>query len=187
MTDTKNQILDIAEELIQRVGLNAMSYQHISEAVGIRKASIHHHFPRKEHLVDTLLERCQRSYGAKYQSIVEGDGKAPDKLRQLAEVFEEGLGAGRLCLIGSLSSVSNTLQESSRKALETTIQNTTSIFSSVFTQGRQEGSLVLSGSDGDAAKALLSLLVGAQISCRAFGGVASFRETTKSMISNWER
>jgi TetR/AcrR family transcriptional repressor of nem operon len=35
-----------------------MSYKHISEAVGIRKASVHHHLPKKENLVDELLERC---------------------------------------------------------------------------------------------------------------------------------
>src|SRR5689334_9607965 len=43
--DTKTAIMDAAQELIQRGGANAMSYQDISEAVGIRKASIHHHFP----------------------------------------------------------------------------------------------------------------------------------------------
>ncbi|WP_257998927.1 TetR/AcrR family transcriptional regulator [Fischerella thermalis] len=46
-TDTRTQILDTAQDLIQRVGVNAMSYQDISEAVGIRKASIHYHFPSK--------------------------------------------------------------------------------------------------------------------------------------------
>ena len=64
MNDTRTRILDVAEELIQRVGLNAMSYKHISDVVGIRKASIHHHFPKKENLVDELLNRCHVSYGA---------------------------------------------------------------------------------------------------------------------------
>ncbi|MCD4689251.1 MAG: TetR/AcrR family transcriptional regulator, partial [Desulfuromonadaceae bacterium] len=54
MKDTKRHILDVAEDLIQRVGLNAMSYKHISDAVGIRKASIHHHFPKKDNLIDAL-------------------------------------------------------------------------------------------------------------------------------------
>lgn len=61
MNDTRTRILDVAEDLIQRVGLNAMSYKHISDAVGIRKASIHHHFPNKENLVDELLNRCHVS------------------------------------------------------------------------------------------------------------------------------
>ena len=55
--DTKTAILDAAQELIQRRGVNAMSYQHISEAIGIRKASIHHHFPTKDALLDALIQR----------------------------------------------------------------------------------------------------------------------------------
>lgn len=66
MEDTRTKILDAAQDLIQRVGVNAMSYKHISDTVGIRKASIHHHFPKKENLVDELLKRCQISYGAYY-------------------------------------------------------------------------------------------------------------------------
>jgi TetR/AcrR family transcriptional repressor of nem operon len=70
MSNTRIKILDVADDLVQRVGLNAMSYKHISDAVGIRKASIHHHFPKKENLVDQLLERCAISYGDRYKQIV---------------------------------------------------------------------------------------------------------------------
>ena len=55
--ETRERILDVAQELVQTIGANAMSYQHISEAVGIRKASIHHHFPTKEGLIEALIER----------------------------------------------------------------------------------------------------------------------------------
>ncbi len=91
MDDTRIKILDVADDLIQRVGLNAMSYRHISDVVGIRKASIHHHFPKKDDLIDELLKRCELSYGEKYQQIVDQSGSAPEKLRKLASVFEDGL------------------------------------------------------------------------------------------------
>ncbi|MCP4403805.1 MAG: TetR/AcrR family transcriptional regulator, partial [bacterium] len=32
MNDTRSKILDIAEDLVQRVGVNAMSYRDISDA-----------------------------------------------------------------------------------------------------------------------------------------------------------
>ena len=86
MNNTKNQILDVAEDLIQKVGLNAMSYKHISEIIGIRKASIHHHFPKKEDLVDELLKRCEVSYGDRYRKIADGKGTASEKRRQLAAI-----------------------------------------------------------------------------------------------------
>ena len=35
--DTRNRILDVAQDLIQRRGLNAMSFQDLSDSVGIKK------------------------------------------------------------------------------------------------------------------------------------------------------
>lgn len=183
MVDTRTKILDIADDLVQTVGLNAMSYKHISDAVGIRKASIHHHFPKKENLIDELLERCAVSYGNKYQEIVDSGGQAPDKLRKLAAVFENGLKNKKLCLVGSISTDSNTLQESTCPILENTIKNTVSIFSSVFKQGKQEQSLTFSGTEDETAFAFFSLLVGAQTIARSCGGVRLFNQAAEAFIS----
>lgn len=187
MNDTKNKILEVAEALVQRVGLNAMSYQHISDAVGVRKASIHHHFPKKENLVEALLVRCQVSYGDNYQVIVAGAGTAPVKLRQLAAVFADGLQKQQLCLVGTIGADLNTLQDSSRRALEATIQGTVESFEVAFRQGQQEGSLSFRGSVEETAYAFFSFLLGAQISARACGGVQVFRSATAAIISSWER
>ncbi len=187
MVDTRTKILDIAEGLVQRVGLNAMSYKDISEAVGIRKASIHHHFPKKENLVDGLLERCAVSYGDNYQRIVDGSEKAPDKLRKLAAVFADGLNNNKLCLVGSISTDSNTLQDSSCHILQSTIKNTVSIFAAVFEQGRQEQSLTFTGTDEETAFAFFSLLVGSQIVARSHGGMQLFQRAAEGVISGFER
>jgi TetR/AcrR family transcriptional repressor of nem operon len=118
----------VAEDLIQRVGLNAMSYKHISDAVGIRKASIHHHFPQKKDMVDALLLRCETTYGNHYKTIVDGNSPAPEKLKQLAQVFADGAVKGKLCLVGMISSDMNTLEPGSCRILENTMQETIDIF-----------------------------------------------------------
>lgn len=187
MIDTKTKILDVAESLVQQVGPNAMSYQQISDAVGVRKASIHHHFPKKEDLVEALLERCHVAYGANYKAIVEGPGLAPEKLRKLAAVFADGLQTQKLCLVGTICSDLNTLSDSSRKALEITIQETVKIFAPAFKQGQEESSLSFGGHVEEAAYGFFSLLLGTQISTRAFGGVEAFYRATEAMISSWEK
>jgi TetR/AcrR family transcriptional repressor of nem operon len=186
MNDTRTKILDVAEDLIQRVGLNAMSYQHISDSVGIRKASIHHHFPKKENLVDELLRRCQVSYSDNYKIIVEGTESAPEKLRHLAKVFEDGLKSQKLCLVGTISSDLNTLQEGSCRILEETIQNTVDIFSVAFRQGLEEATLSFAGQVEDMAYAFFTFLLGTQIAARAHGGLSAFRRATEALISCWE-
>ena len=187
MSDTKAKILDVAEKLVQQAGPNAMSYQQISDAVGVRKASIHHHFPKKEDLVEALLARCHVTYGGRYKAIVDGTGTAPDKLRKLADVFAEGLRKKQLCLVGTFSADLYALQQSSRKILETTIQDTVAIFVVVFNQGLQEGSLSVTERTEENAYAFFSLLLGAQISARACGGVQSFYNATEALISSWEK
>ena len=182
MTDTRTKILDVAEDLIQSVGVNAMSYKHISDAVGIRKASIHHHFPKKDDLVNELLNRCQESYGDRYTRIAESDVSAPEKLRGLAGVFEDGLIQKKLCMVGSVSTDKNTLQDSSCEILEKTIRNTVEIFSKVFKQGREEKSLTFIGTDADAAYAFFSFLTGTQIVARAQGGAELFSKATDIVI-----
>ncbi|MFW2366402.1 MAG: TetR/AcrR family transcriptional regulator [Desulforhopalus sp.] len=187
MDNTRTKILAVAQDLIQRVGLNAMSYQHISNEVGIRKTSIHHHFPKKENLVDELLRECQISYGGNYQNIIEGPGTAPEKLRDIAGVFEDGLRKEQICLVGAISSDLNTLKDSSCHILEETIRNTVSIFAVTFKQGREEKSLFFKGTAEEAAYAYFSFLIGLQINARVYGGAEAFHSAAQTVISGWEK
>ena len=186
MNNTKLKILDVADDLVQHVGLNAMSYKHISDVIGIRKASIHHHFPKKENLVEELLKRCDISYGERYRIIVEGVGQPSEKLRNLAGVFKEGLISKKVCLVGSISTNSNTLHGKTQLILESTIKNTVDIFSTVFEQGRDEKNLTFSGTSEDAGFAFFSFLVGAQTLARSQGGVQQFEHAAEVYISNFE-
>ena len=117
---------------------------------------------------------------------MDSDSSAPEKLRRIAGVFEDGLVKKKLCLVGSVSTDSNTLQDSSCRILESNIKNTVAIFARVFAQGKKENSLVFQGSEEDAAYALLSLLIGTQIVARVHGGQDYFRKATAVVIDALE-
>ena len=55
--DRKAQILRVASELLLTRSFTSFSYQDLSDRLGIRKASIHHHFPTKDDLLVALTER----------------------------------------------------------------------------------------------------------------------------------
>ena len=187
MNDTRTKILDVAEDLVQRVGLNAMSYKHISDGVGIKKASIHHHFPKKDDLVDGLLDRCSTTYGSDYQQIVDGNEAAAEKLRKIASVFASGLNSKKLCLVGSISTNQNTLNDESCHILEGTIKDTVSIFAAIFKQGQEEESLTLTGTSEENAFTFFSLLVGAQTIARSHGGIQNFQKSAEIFIASIEK
>ena len=60
---TAEQILDVAQEMVRRQGYSAFSYADIAGRVGIRKASIHDHFPSKADLVQRLVQRYRDMLG----------------------------------------------------------------------------------------------------------------------------
>ena len=92
--DTRTRILDVAQDLIQRRGLNGMSFQDISDAVKIRKPSIYHHFASKQDLVEALLIRYRMEFGSLLDGILASKAKARVKLQRYGALFEGTLQAG---------------------------------------------------------------------------------------------
>ncbi|MGZ5871264.1 MAG: TetR/AcrR family transcriptional regulator [Bradyrhizobium sp.] len=61
-SETAEEILDVAETLIQTRGYSAFSYQDIADALGIRKASIHYQFPSKIELGVAVINRYSERF-----------------------------------------------------------------------------------------------------------------------------
>ena len=57
MTDTKEKILDAAEQLIGEQGYAATSLRHVIAEAGVNLAAVHYHFGSKEGLLDAVVAR----------------------------------------------------------------------------------------------------------------------------------
>lgn len=183
-TDTKTKLLDCAQELIQRVGINAMSYNDLSEVVGIRKASIHYYFPKKEDLINELLCNCKEAYGSQYQKIADADEPASSKLRRIAEIYENGVRQNRICIVGILSAEYESLGPETHENLKKAIDNTVKIYEKIFAQGLELGEFQLKGNSYNAAYAFFNFLLGGQIISRCSKDPESFAKTTDVYIKN---
>ena len=84
--DTATRILDVAEELVQTRGLNAMSYGHVSARVGITNASLHYHFPAKADLTTALVVRYSARFFAALDEIERTKPDVADRLRAYAQL-----------------------------------------------------------------------------------------------------
>ena len=60
--DRKMEILEITGELVQKKGLDSFSYKDLSDRLGIAKASIHHHFSKKEDLLIAYLKMMYEQF-----------------------------------------------------------------------------------------------------------------------------
>lgn len=57
MNDTKQKLLDAAEQLIAEHGYSATSLRQIISAAGVNLASVHYHFGSKEELLHAMVQR----------------------------------------------------------------------------------------------------------------------------------
>ena len=67
-------------QLIMRRGYSGFSYADIADAIDIRKASIHHHFPTKADLAVAVLQQSQANFDADMSLL---DASGADALVQM--------------------------------------------------------------------------------------------------------
>jgi TetR/AcrR family transcriptional repressor of nem operon len=167
--DTKTALLDLAQELAQTRGLNAFSFQDLAQGVGIRTASVHHHFPTKADLGRALMERYRATFRAELESILERTRRAPRRLELFVELFRRTLRQGnRLCLCGMLATEYTTLPSPVQTEVRAFFDETEAWLARVLEDGRRTDSFRFEGSSASVAKTLLATLEGAMIAARTF-------------------
>jgi AcrR family transcriptional regulator len=77
--DGRDRILDVAESLFQKRGYTAVTMRDISQAVGMRQASLYYHFPSKEQLFVSMRERMFERHRFGLQNAL---GQAGEELRE---------------------------------------------------------------------------------------------------------
>ncbi len=78
--ETAGKLVGGARQLIMRGGYNGFSYADLAEQFGIRKASIHHHFPSKVDLVVAVVEQGRAGIRAQIAALEEGSPVAMEQL-----------------------------------------------------------------------------------------------------------
>lgn len=86
--NTKQQILDVALELFSVQGFEATSISQITEAVGIRKASMYSHFKSKQEILDELVKVVLEEYN-KHSIFANADWSDPEYIARMRELTPE--------------------------------------------------------------------------------------------------
>lgn len=102
--DTRSRLIEEATHLVRTRGYSAFSYADLAQVVGIRKPSIHHHFPTKEDLGLALIERYTDVFMSRLEHISRGEATTVGRLRGYAALYDEAFAAGEACLCGMLAS-----------------------------------------------------------------------------------
>lgn len=185
--DMREQILASAQRLVQQRGFNSFSYADVAAEVGIRKASLHHHFPSKSDLGVALIEMYTAQLGAALLSIGSSPVKATEKLAAYIGLYRHTLEAENMCLGGMLASEALTLDVAMLPNLCHFFVCNTRWLTEILTEGKKQGLFALSAKADDHANMLVSALQGALLLARATGNREAFEQTARLLTAGLVR
>ncbi|MEM7351639.1 MAG: TetR/AcrR family transcriptional regulator [Acidobacteriota bacterium] len=169
-TDTRTAILDLTEELVRSRSFNAFSYQDIADRIGIRKASVHYHFPSKEDLGVALVERLRRQAVAWASAQVERNASPLQKFDAYLSFQAESLRQGdMICPQGILGAEYNALPERVKESYIEFLEQIQTWLASVLRKGQKQGVFSRDASPEDQAALIQSATQGALQLSRASG------------------
>jgi TetR/AcrR family transcriptional regulator, transcriptional repressor for nem operon len=176
--DTREAILECAEELLQRRGYGGFAYQHIAVQLGIRNAAIHYHFPAKEDLGIALIRR----YRERFCQWAEALPTSLDAWARLQAYFgtyrsylteRAGEDGCRLCPGGALAAEFCALPEPMRHEARLLMRDVQDWLRRTLDDGRRDGVLQFNGDALDKAVEIGAALQGG-IQIARIAGVAHF-------------
>lgn len=83
----KVMILDAATRLFAERGYEGASMADLAELVGLRKASLFHHFPSKDALYAAVFERMVEQLGAPVMEAAKTPGSFPERLDTMTDAI----------------------------------------------------------------------------------------------------
>jgi len=172
---TKTILLDTAETLARSRGFDGFSYSDLADSVGIRKASIHYHYPTKGDLSVALISRYRTTFLDRLASIAECESRASGRLLAFLDLYRAALQGGRsLCLCIAFSVTQNALPDETRRDVERFHKEVAQWLETVFRLARADGTIRAVTDPKTEAHGALALVEGAHIMARAATDMARF-------------
>ena len=184
-----SEIVACAQSLLVSGGYNGFSYADISDAVRISKASIHHHFPSKAELVQSVVRRyreeARNGMAALENTIV-------DPLAQLQAYtgyWETCIrdGSSSFCICAMLAAELTVIPEPVADEIRGHFRDLAAWLASVLERGVAKGVFHLRADPESEAMSLMATVHGAMLSARAYGDPKVFATIVQAGLGQLTR
>ncbi len=182
MRDTRAELLLQAETLVRARGFAGFSYADLAGAVGIRKASIHHHFPTKADLGAALVAAYAARYAAALDAIRAGIPDGPGRIAAYGRLYLGGVEQGLGCLCAALAVEGDAIPERLRRDIVRFFEGHLVWLEAVLREGRADGSLRAGQDPAIGARFVVATLEGALLMERLFASPAAFEGTLAALV-----
>lgn len=180
MTTTANEILDAAERLARSGGYNGFSFRDVADAVGIKSASVHYHFPTKSDLGGAIAKR----YSERFITSLGAANDVSQPARVLVDRFvlafrRAVIEDGRMCLCGlfaaEMDSLPHEVAAETRRFFEANLNWLTTVLARMPQAQSEVGQLRVR------ALTIVSALEGAILVARALDNLAVFDDVVSEL------
>jgi len=173
-SSTRAKLIDSATHLVRSRGYSAFSYADLSEAVGIRKASIHHHFAAKADLGVALVAAYAEDILLKLTDIDRDIPDTLDRIAAYAALYRAGLAQGQGCLCGVLAAELGALPPRLKLAVRQFF---------LLNLAWLKRTLAETDAPDQTARTILSTVQGALTLALALGDPAAFDQAEQGLLS----
>jgi len=184
---TAARIREKAHDLIAERGYFGFSYADIADSVGIRKASIHHHFPSKVDLVVATLKehrvKLMEAAGGLDQNVAEPLRRIKLYVQHWAECVQSN--RRPICIAALLSAELPALPEEIQTEVQLHFKYLVAWMRATLEEGSSQGEIHLEHTAEVEAQSFVALVHGAMISARALGSATLFTSITEVALGRF--
>jgi len=169
-TNTRDQIIDKAFQLMLQRGLNGFSYRDIAEPLGVKNAAIHYHFPNKTDLIKALIDENHQLLRRSTAEFMAYGGPARTQLEGLFAFTLNQCNCGRpICMVGALTIDYDDLSDEIKDANDHFMRDSVDWLGKVMETGRDQEEFHFSGDPMSKAVSILAMIQGARQLARVHG------------------
>jgi TetR/AcrR family transcriptional repressor of nem operon len=163
VSNTREQIIDKAFQLMLQRGLNGFSYRDISEPLGVKNAAVHYHFPNKMDLIAALIEENHQVLRKSTSEFMAYGGPARPQLEGLFAFTLHQCQCGRpICMVGALAIDYEDLSDDIKNANDHFLKDSLKWLSKVLETGREREEFTFEGDIERKSMSILAMIQGAR-------------------------
>lgn len=179
------EIMANTRQLLTVGGYKSFSYADLAERVGIRKASIHHHFPSKEDLVHAVVQEYRAEARAGMEAMDQQIHDPLIKVKGYADFWSACIkdGTSSFCICVMLAVELPTLPADIAAEVTGYFSDLSDWLASLLRAGETQGVFKLNETAEVEASALMAGIHGAMLAARAFNNPLVFDQIAWPLIN----
>jgi TetR/AcrR family transcriptional repressor of nem operon len=163
-SNSREKILAAARRIAQAHGYSGLNFRDLAEDVGIKAASIYHHFASKADLGAAVARRYWEDSAAALDALLAESSDPIRCLRQYPDTFRKALESdNRMCLCSFMAAEFDDLPEAVKKEVQTFADVNVAWLSKVLSAA----AVVSSEESEQRARAIFAAVAGAQLIARS--------------------